>query len=144
MYHYKTCGLDSVYLVNGYHEIETAEGNAISIVNLEGLHRAIAHSIVEMPRRLKGAEIRFLRVEMGLSQKRLASLMEKTDQTIANWEKGETPVTKEADMFIRQLYRQSVGEDPAFSELLKRINDLDHEITRLEMQIANDHWSAAA
>ena len=66
MYHYTECGLPDVTLKNGYEVKETSYGEAVSIHNLEGLHRAIGmHLATETPA-LTGNEIRFLRKELDL------------------------------------------------------------------------------
>src|SRR3981081_3052180 len=61
MYHYRECGLPNVYLENGYHEIETPYGRGVSIEDVEGLHIAIAHALVEEKPSLTGPEVRFIR-----------------------------------------------------------------------------------
>ena len=68
MYHYTMCGLDNVWLENGYTEKKTAYGNAVSIDAVEDLHRVIALSLCDKPHRLTGKEFRFLRPTMNTSQ----------------------------------------------------------------------------
>ena len=125
MYHYDTCGLEDVYLLNGYDEIETQEGKAVSIHKLDDLHRAIAESIVGLRRRLKGSEFRFLRIELDMSQKALGTLMGKKDQSIAKWEKGELSLPILADATIRKLYSESVGRNSTLRAIFDIINELD-------------------
>jgi len=43
MYHYTECGLDNVWLANGYRQ----RGDAVSIENSEGLHEAILHLLAK-------------------------------------------------------------------------------------------------
>jgi len=45
MYHYKACGLDNVYLKNGYEEKNTPSGKSIAIHDIDGLHKAIGKGI---------------------------------------------------------------------------------------------------
>jgi len=87
MYHYQSCGLNTIYLVNGYHEIETPYGKAVSIDDVEGLDRAIAHGLITYKARITGSEFRFLRKYLGLSQAKLALLLGNNEQAIALWEK---------------------------------------------------------
>jgi len=42
MYHYTLCGLDNVWLENGYQVRETSYGQGISVHDVEGLHEVIA------------------------------------------------------------------------------------------------------
>ena len=39
MIHYTSCGLQNIWLKNGYEVIETAYGKATSIHDVEGLHK---------------------------------------------------------------------------------------------------------
>lgn len=68
-YHYTECGLDYVYLLNGYTERITPYGKAVSITAVEQLHKIIGEAIISSPEPLSGAEIRFLRHELDWSQK---------------------------------------------------------------------------
>ena len=68
MYHYRECGLRNVWLVNGYDEHDTPYGLGVAIHDLEGVHHAVAHGLVSKGGKLTGAELRFLRQEMGISQ----------------------------------------------------------------------------
>ena len=61
MYKYTECGLKNVYLVNGFHERKTPYGKAVSIDNVEGLHRVIGLHLADNKPNLTGAEFRFLR-----------------------------------------------------------------------------------
>ena len=66
MYHYRESGLRNVWLANGYAEQETPYGPGLAIDDLAGLHHAIARGLVAKGGKLTGAELRFLRLEMGL------------------------------------------------------------------------------
>ena len=103
MYHYRECGLDYVWLVNGYRTHDTPYGKGVSIDNSEGLHRAIALAIIEGRPRLSGSEFRYLRKAMELSQKRFGDIFDLTDQTVALWEKNDK-LPKWADLAIRAMY----------------------------------------
>src|ERR1700761_8968341 len=87
-YHYAECGLDYVYLENGYGFHETAYGKGVSIADAEGLQAAIGRWVVDQPAALRGAELRFLRLELELTQRGLADLLGATEQTLRLWEKG--------------------------------------------------------
>ena len=47
MYHYTECGLDNVWLSNGYTEKKTAYGKAVSISNADELHKILAEDLVK-------------------------------------------------------------------------------------------------
>ena len=147
MYHYKDCGLPNVYLKNGF-SIEQHEeyGETVAIGNLEGLHKAIGLDIINnsVPV-MSGAEFRFLRIELDLSQKALGDLLGTSDQTIANYEK-ETPKAM-GDKLLRVLYEESVCDNTEIMGVLKRLNELDREIMEfdklIEFEEIGDDWTIA-
>ena len=69
-YRYTESGLTNVWLANGYTIRKTKYGEGVSIHDMDGLHRALARALSNKPR-LTGTEVRFLRKEMGLSQRGL-------------------------------------------------------------------------
>ncbi|EXJ12950.1 MULTISPECIES: helix-turn-helix domain-containing protein [Nitrincola] len=134
MYHYKACGLNNIHLANGYTVTDTAHGTGVAIHDIDGLHRVIAKSLVSKEGLLTGREFRFLRVELDLSQKALGGLMDKTDQAIAKWEKGEQKIHVLADKALRDLYMESINEEP-IAGLLSKLANLDRQIHELEIDL---------
>jgi len=124
-YHYTECGLDYVYLLGGY---ELSDGQ-VAINNIDGLHQAIGRFIITNRKNLSGKEVRFLRIEMGMSQDTLAKLLDVSEQTIHRWESGKTSdVPKPAEALVRLLYREQIGANSEIKGCLKRIADLEEEI----------------
>ena len=128
-YHYKTSGLDDVYLLNGFDVIGYGDEKAVSIHNIDGLHKVISLALVQQESRLTGMEFRFLRIEMDLSQKALGTWFDKTDQSIAIWEKKDS-VPRWADAIIRALYVESLGEDSQVRVVLEMLSRVDRVIHR--------------
>lgn len=62
MHHYTECGLDNVWLANGFTKKKTAYGEAVSITHADGLHQLLAEDLINKHARLTGKEFRFLRV----------------------------------------------------------------------------------
>ena len=58
-FHYTACGLDYVYLQNGYKVHDTKHGKGVSVKDAQGLHHAIARAIICSPYHLRGQEVRF-------------------------------------------------------------------------------------
>ena len=146
-FHYDICGLDNIYLANGYEVFETDEDSGISIVDVYGLHKAIAVHLCGLGRSLTGKEFRFLRIELDLSQRALGLCFDKEDQTIANWEKGNTPVPRESDILLRNLYMESINENPRVSDLINQINEIDRAMQENEticFEERDKHWTRAA
>ena len=65
-YHYRESGLDNIFLIDGFRVHKTKYGRGVSIDNTEGLHKAIGRWLIDLPKPLNGAELRFLRLEMDL------------------------------------------------------------------------------
>lgn len=150
-YHYKACGLDNVYLVNGFYMEETEYGPVISFEDIEGLHALIAHRLVNHDRELSGKEFRFLRKELEFSQKEVARLFGYDEQTIGRWERGENDMPGSADRLIRLLYQEYYTKNPHVRELLEKIAALVQEEEQMELTASNlcfqrdlDEWKLAA
>lgn len=151
MFHYESCGLPNVCLRNGYTIKETKYGEAVSIHNLEGLHRAIGLNLVNnKPTMLTGQEVRFLRKEMDLPQVQLAALLGVSESTVRNWESDDEArpgITGPADRMLRTLYLEFVNEESKVRETLERISQLNrnqHEQECLEFAEEDGQWLAAA
>jgi len=105
MYQYTGCGLENVFLKNGYTIKDTPYGKAISIDDIEGLHRAIALDILRQKTPMDGQQFRFLRKEQDLTQAELAAILGVSEQTVAAWEKQKKePVQVMADISMRAYY----------------------------------------
>ena len=124
-YQYRQCGLDNIRLLNGFKVKRTKHGEAISIQDIDGLHHAIGKYLVREKKNLTGAEVRFLRHELGLSQKMLGMLLGKSEQTLARWEKGQSRIDGPADRLLRLLYQQQTGNDERVRKMLQHLADLD-------------------
>lgn len=110
MYQYFGCGLEGIFLKNGYSTVETPYGEAIRIEDVEGLHRAIALDIIRQPFPMSGHQFRFLRKEQELTQAECAAILRVDVQTVANWEKrGRNEVSGPADFAMRMFYSGFAG-----------------------------------
>jgi len=147
MYQYTGCGLDNILLADGYREHETPYGRSVAVEDVQGLHRAIAESIVDSKPTLSGKEFRFLRLELEMSQKRIGEIIGAGAQAIAIWEKKDK-VTKSGDHFIRYLYKRYTGGDPDIVALIDRLNSLDkdnfHKNVEFKYDQENTIWKKVA
>ena len=148
MYHYTESGLDNVKLANGYREIDLEGVVAVAITDVEGLHAAIARHILEAPDPLSGQELRFLRVEMDLSQKALGTILRVSDQTIANWEKGVHKIDGAAEILFRKYAAERLlHREGTICELLEELSALEqHYDSYNEVVFSMDdhHWREVA
>ena len=81
-------GLQNVWLANGFSTKDTLYGIVEITNDVPGLTRAICLALAGKIGRLSGAEFRYLRLHLRLSQKSLAQCFGNTDQAIALWEKN--------------------------------------------------------
>ncbi|MBW8126590.1 MULTISPECIES: transcriptional regulator [Pseudomonas] len=142
-FHYVACGLPNVWLENGYTIGVSNDGKPVfHIENVKGLHKAIALSLVGKDTLLTGDEFRFLRGEIKLTRKFLASVIGYSEETVKKWESGENPIQKTADMTLRNLYLESQNQKSIVRELLEKINHLEKKHTELFFKDGEEGWEA--
>jgi putative transcriptional regulator len=147
-FHYTGCGLDYVYLASGFEVVGSKRGQHVVIKDMEGLHEAIGRYIVTERKEMNGAEARFLRHEMLMSQGTLAKLLKVSEQTVHRWEKGKTEkVPGSAESLLRLLYLDQVGNsgNGGIRASLKRIADIEDALDRaVTMEETRTGWKQAA
>ena len=136
MYHYISCGLPNVFLRNGYDTVETEFGEATSIDDVQGLHDAIGLSIVKTSLHLKFEEVRFLRKEIGMSQRVLADLIGVSEQTVSLWERGNNQIPNSSDRLLRGFYMEVKTNNLELLELSQKLSQLQQDIDELQ---ENEH-----
>ena len=143
MYHYTESGLQNVWLKNGYVIHNTPYGKGVSIHDVAGLHKIMGRVIARQPK-LTGAQLRFLRKEMGMSQSALAALIGTSEQNVSLWERrGHIPKT--GDRLIKALYVEHIGGNEKIRELIDRINALDITAKeKFEFEQSKERWKEAA
>jgi putative transcriptional regulator len=146
MLKYKESGIRNVWLQNGYTVKKTPHGKAVAIQDVEGLNRLLAKMIAQKVR-LTGAEFRFLRKELDLSQAALARMFGCDAQTIALWEKNKVRLPRLADRMMRLIYREHAEGNVKIREIIERENDMDrkdHDPTRIVLVDTDKGWRAKA
>lgn len=126
--HYKACGLDDVYLVNGFTREQIDGDDAVTIEDLDGLWKAIGLALVSERKTLTAKEARFLRRHMDLTQAELGAELRVTDQTVARWEKGETSISGPADLMLRVLFLASKCAQPEGGKVLAHLMEALDEL----------------
>lgn len=143
-FQYTACGLDNIFLVNGFKLRSTPHGKGFSIDNLDGLHAAIGKRLIRERKTLSGKEIRFLRHELDLSQARLAALLGVDEQSVARWEKGQAGTSGPADKMIRLLYAEAMGAKADIARTLGQLAQLgDTARGSLVFEERGTYWRAA-
>ena len=146
MFHYTDCGLDNVWLKNGYTEVKSDYGNAVSFTDLEGLHKAIGLKIINCNSKLTGQELRFLRNELDLTQNHLAEILGVSENSIRAWENDRNTITSPSDRMIKVLYNEHAtnnGVVRAALEKLSQMNRAEHS-KRIELETTDHGWKTAA
>lgn len=148
MYHYRECGLADIMLLNGYRlEEDPVYGELLTIDDVLGLHRAIGRALVDLDRTLNGAEFRFLRSELDLSQRALALTLGTNEQSIAKWEKAkDKPVAnRAAERMLRLYFLKMVDGDERLSAFLDKLAERDQEANAQALQLhkSGSQWHAA-
>lgn len=143
-YHYVESGLSNVWLKNGFRLVKAKSGEGVAIEDIEGLNRAIATVLVAEKPRLSGAELRFLRKELGLSQRVFSDLAGVEEQTVSLWERKDDEVPEQADRFVRALYISERDPGTKLRALLEKLQELDDREFALVANESRGKWLAKA
>ncbi len=127
-FHYTACGLDDVWLLNGFSVVHTPYGDGVAVEDSDGLHRVLAHVIVTDKRPVAAWELRFLRKHMGLSQNGLAQLLGSSDQRVARWEKRQSGIDPAAERLVRLLVLNWLKEDRDVKQALEDLAEQDEAL----------------
>ena len=120
-------GLRNVWLANGYETSKTPYGEATAIHDLDGLIHSICAALVRKGGRLTGAEFRYLRQHLRLSQASLGKLLGVSEQSVALWEKrSRIPVL--ADKHLRLLWTEQHEGNETIARVMQRVNDVERLI----------------
>ena len=148
--HYTQCGLDDVYLFNGFTREMVHGEEYITIQNLDALWGAIGLHLVMDKKVLAPKEIRFLREHMDLTQAELGKLMRVSDQTVARLGKGTTDTFEgPADFMLRMLFLASPVAQPegrqileknGISKMIKDIIEKDAQDRPVIFRHSKKHW----
>lgn len=147
-YRYRACGLDGIYLLNGYEITRHDSEEHVSIRDVDGLHKAIGRHLVTHRKGLAPTEVRFLRNTMGLTQSQLANMLGNNSQSVARWEKGECEIPGSAEKLLRAIFLASLMTQDELSALrdllLTKLEELDKldEVVPVSAQFELfDRWS---
>lgn len=124
-FHYTACGLDNVWLANGFTVKETKYGKGVSIQDVDGLHRLLASNLVEKQGLLTGKEFRFLRVQLGLTQQGLGKLMgDVSENAVSLWERKDT-VPAINDHWLRMHVIAKLKGNTKVADAIERIQTVE-------------------
>ena len=118
-FHYTACGLDNVWLVNGYKVKTTRHGNAVAVNDVDGLHKLLAQTLIEKSSRLSGKEFRFLRTQLGLSQEALGAMLDFSENAVSLWERKDT-VPAACDQWLRMSVLAKLAGNTKLADAIAR------------------------
>ena len=144
-YHFLACGLDDVYLTNGYETEQTPYGPGVAIRKADEVYRAIGLFLVSNKKQLSGKEIRFLRHQMDYTQSELARMLGVSSQQVARYEKENgSCISGASDRILRLLYRESVDSNVPIKDTLENVDQMDDRVhNRMTFQHINGAWKQA-
>lgn len=143
MYHYTMCGLDNVWLENGYTLREGKYGQEVAVDHADELHLAIAGALTKKKGTLTAKEFRFIRKSIGLSQQRAAEWVGVTEQTLSLWERGQSPVTTAGDRLIRLMWTAKQEPNAPVGDYVERMNTVDRIIhQKIVAREAESRWDS--
>lgn len=121
--HFPECGLDNVYLANGWRFEESPLGPLLYIKDDHNLLAALARHIIHQPRQPSGNELRYLRIYLDLHQTELGKLLGLSDQQVARWEKETSRIEPAVLRLFSLLVRERIGEKVTVEADLKAAAD---------------------
>jgi DNA-binding transcriptional regulator YiaG len=110
-FHYRRSGLENIYLLNGFEAEEDDGETYVTVLDVDGLHKAIGMHLVTHRKVLAPKEIRFLRKTLDLTQGEMGRLIGQSDQQIARWEKGENNISGPADRLLRLMFAYTLQKE---------------------------------
>ncbi|MFQ5873697.1 MAG: type II TA system antitoxin MqsA family protein [Dehalococcoidia bacterium] len=123
-YQYRESGLEDVWIEVTVHVCPKCGETLPEISDVKGLHALIADRLFQKATSLTGAEVRFLRKQMGMKAKDCATLLGVSPVTVSRWETGTERVGDTNDRLIRCLYllhRIEAGREVRPRRSFKRI-----------------------
>lgn len=127
LFHYTECGLDNIYLASGVNYVKTEYGDGYSIHDADDLHQVIGMLVALKPAELSSAEVKFIRIELDLSQKELAALLGVTDQTVSLWERGKQIIQRAESLVLRALMLDKAHGRVHMKNLIDHIDTIDFD-----------------
>jgi putative transcriptional regulator len=117
--------------------------HSVIIPAVAGLHRAIAHAVIQKASALTGDELRFLRKHLGYSGRDFAEVVGARPETVTRWERGDLAVPPQLDRLVRLMI---VHNDSKLDYSLNALRSVGEraEPSRFGFVREHDNWALAA
>lgn len=141
----KTVGVPGVWIVTDVARCPKCGNFEVIVADLEGLHRAIARTIIGKEGRLSGAEVRFLRKLLGWSGADFAQHVGTSSETVSRWETDATPMGPQADRLLRLMVmtREPVSDYHKL-DMLKAVTKAKPAKVRMTARSGVNGWKVTA
>ena len=120
---YTHFAIPNLYLESGYLQENSIYGELTTYCDEDGLEECIRRILIQIPKRLNGYQLRFLRRGLKLTQADFGSLIEKNEQTVARFEKSNKLVSRAIDLTIRTLYFNNKNPSTDIGEILSIVDE---------------------
>jgi len=138
VFHYTQCGLDNVWLANGYDAKTTPYGKAVAVHDVDGLHALLAAQLAKNPGPLTGKEFRFLRAWLGMTQETLAGRMGVTEGALSLWERKDA-VPGLNDKMLRLMVLAKTDGNATVRDAIERVNTVHKLVNQRFVVRERDH-----
>ena len=140
-FQYTACGLDNVWLPNGYQVKATRHGEAVAVNDVDGLHQLIANTLIDKPGRLTGKEFRFLRTQLGLSQEALGTLLDFSENAVSLWERKDTVPAACAQWLRMSVLAKLHGNTQLADAMARTKPSLKLDFSKYLLNEVNGKWT---
>ena len=116
----------------------------VEIPHIDQLNQTLAASIIRNTARLTGAEIRFLRKQLGWSGTKLATQMGVEAETVSRWETGKKRIGAPAERLLRLSVSVGTPIDDYSLEDLANVSKADEGSAPMRFECSGDTWHMVA
>ncbi len=142
MIQFDDAGIRDVWLKSGYVERHTRRGSGVAYKDVDGLTEAVCVAMALRATSLNGDEFRYVRKAMGKSQGSIAECFDRTEQSVAKWEKGVSPVPRECSVLLKQLYLRQFGLADCIPHTLAELENTAEDVECVVMSYEADVWTS--
>lgn len=118
---YEACGLDNIWLVDGFEIVKRGGEEFVLPEDVEGLHRAIALHLAMFRKPLTGREIKFMRRAIDMTQPELGHSLGVHAQTVARWEKDQVLIPAPEERLLRITAILAASDEEGFAKLIREM-----------------------
>jgi len=145
LFPYEGCGLDWVFLANGFSVHETPYGRAIAVQDADSLHELVLREIITSPHPIRGQELRFIRSMLDLSQEGMGKIIGVRRLQVTRMEVSrKKPISPSADRAVRMFFALQRHDRVLADRVLELLNEFDDQQHEQMAFVPSGHgWARA-